>query len=421
MTPPAQGVRPAPVRLPAPLSYGQLSVWRDIEGLPEERRHEANTWARWQVPGDTGVPEVRRALRALGARHPSLHTVYDLTDPDAPRQSVRPDLVGDTETTASEAGPGEVDEVLAGLLARPFNLTGEPGWRAHLVTTGTGTGPVREVLLVKHHMTADGWCDRVLREDFLALLAGDRAEPPAVGPAELAEWQLAPGRERSRAAAVAHWQDVIASGSSGFPGTDPSGRPVLQATVRSHRALRGAQALAERSGTGLSAVVLGAYTLAVARAAGEDAPVVQMMSANRFHPRWRDVVTSMNQWTAARHPVVDDLDEHMRRTHRMSMSAYRHGMVDVDRIARMRALSPGHEPTCAFNFLRLDHPCGPGDADGALVWEEPFSTIGHGCYLRAADEAGVSLALRLRTKGIPRDLAARIVTDVHGLLASAQQ
>ncbi|MFD0530451.1 MSMEG_1061 family FMN-dependent PPOX-type flavoprotein [Kitasatospora arboriphila] len=84
------------------LSHGQLSVWRDVEGLPRHRWHEANTWTHWTVPDGVGTGRVRQALHALGARHQSLHTVYDFGDPAAPRQVLRPfdGEVGITESPA---------------------------------------------------------------------------------------------------------------------------------------------------------------------------------------------------------------------------------------------------------------------------------------------------------------------------------
>ena len=174
----------------------------------------------------------------------------------------------------------------------------------------------------------------------------------------------------------------------------------------------------------LSGAVLAAYTLSLARVAGLDFVVAQLMSSNRFLPQWRDVVTSMNQWTAAALPVDPGADpaEHAARTHKAALAAYRHGMHDVDTVAELRGRSWPHpvpyEATCAFNFLALEGPAAPVEGDPEVVWEEPFSTIGHGCYLRAADEGGESLALRLRTRDIPRDQVAAVVEGTHALLVS---
>ncbi|GAA1083127.1 condensation domain-containing protein [Kitasatospora arboriphila] len=408
------------------LSHGQLSVWRDVEGLPRHRWHEANTWTHWTVPDGVGTGRVRQALHALGARHQSLHTVYDFGDPAAPRQVLRP-FDGEVGITESPAGPATAGPAAtaAELLAEPFHLEREFGWRARIVTKG---GRPTTVVLVKHHLTADGWCDGVLAADFRRLLHEPDlpAEPFAPGPSELADWQHSEQRARQRNAAAAHWERVFTSGRAAYPRPDGAAAGFLQCTVRSRRARAGAQAIADRAGVPLSAAVLAAYTLSLARTAGLDFVVAQLMSSNRFLPQWRDVVTSMNQWTAAPLAVDPgaDLAEHAARTHRAALAAYRHGMYDVDTVADLCGRSWPHpvpyEATCAYNFLALEGPTGPGDPAGndpEVLWEEPFSTIGHGCYLRATDEGGTSLALRLRTRDIPRDQVAAVVEGTHALLA----
>jgi hypothetical protein len=387
------------------LSYGQLSVWRDIEGLPRERWHEANTWSRWSVPEGVGTERVRQALRALGTRHPSLHTIYDLADPASPRQ-----LTTAFDVEISEGGGTAA--MVAELQARPFDLREDFGWRARIVTEG---GRPTDVILVRHHMVADGWCDGVLEQDLRAFLR-DPAPETATGPLDLAAWQHSEQQERARAAAAAHWEKVFTFGAgNGFPGADPSGAGALQSTLRSRVAHAHATELAARTQTSLSSVVLAAYTLAVARVTGVDRLVAQSMCANRFHLQWRQVVTSMNQWTAAPLIAVDDLEQHISRVHRAAMAAYRHGMYNVDTVAALRS-GDAYEATCAYNFLTLQHLAGPVTENPEPVWEEPFSTIGHGCYLRATDEAGTALALRLRTKGIPADRVAAVLKHLHTLL-----
>ncbi|GAA0664587.1 hypothetical protein GCM10010193_14930 [Kitasatospora atroaurantiaca] len=405
-----------------PLSHGQLSVWRDIEGLPRERWHEANTWAHWPVPDGFGTERVRRALHTLGARHQSLHTLYEFDDPAKPRQLLRR-FDGDVELTVAESAPGGPAAVAAELLGRPFDLRSEYGWRARIVTDG---GRPSGVVLVKHHMTADGWCDGVLAADFQRLLQDPAlpAEPSAPGPSELAAWQHAEHRSRQRNAASAHWEKVFTSGRAGYPRADAPATGYLQCTLRSRHARAGARALADRTGTPLSSVVLAAYTFSLARVTGIGLLVAQLMSSNRFLPEWREVVTSMNQWTAAPLAMAPGTGfaEHAALVHRASLAAYRHGMYDVDTVARLRERNWPHpvpyEATCAFNFLTLDGLSAPAETDPLMVWEEPFSTIGHGCYLRAADEGGESLALRLRTRDIPQDQVAAIVEGTHALLVS---
>jgi hypothetical protein len=359
---------------------------------------------------------VRRALGALAAHHPSLRTRYDFTDPTSPRQMIA--ASGDVEIIEGDVDGDPMAETTE-LVNRPFDLREDLGWRIRIFTE---SGRPTDVFMFKHHMVADGWCQDVLDQDFHTFLRDPTAASVATGPLDLATWQHAAQQERTRASATAYWEKVFAFGAGGgFPGADPAVAGALRCTLRSRQAYAHANELAARTQTSLSSVVLAAYTLAVAQVTGVDALVAQTMCSNRFIPQWRQVVTSMNQWTAIPLTAVDDLAEHTARVHRAIMTAYRYGMYDVDTVARLRAAATLHtgtdrEATCAYNFITLPHLTGPPTDDAELSWDEPFSTVGHGCYLQAAEEAGTSLTLRIRTKGIEKERVAAVMKHLHSLL-----
>ena len=100
-------------------------------------------------------------------------------------------------------------------------------------------------------------------------------------------------------------------------------------------------------------------------------------------------------------------------------------MYDVDEMDVLRdKVRDGRDPyeaSCAFNFLTGAAPP-PGSApECEPVQESPFSLIGHPCYLRATDEGGESLQLRLRTMGLAgtltRDLLQATVARLTGATA----
>ena len=433
---------------PAPLSYGQLSVWRDVRGLDATRRHEANTRSVWALspqrgadpaaspaPAAVTVSEVEQALLALGRRHESLRTVYDLSDPYAPTQRVLPSCAVETGVFECALDAfAEFDACVEQLAARPFDLATEPSWRCRIVTQA---GRPYAAVVVKHHITADGWSDDTLRREFQALLRSraapvSRPDPPT--PRELAAWQRT-GVGSARTGSVgAHWEQIFGLSAASLPlgGDDAGADAAFQCAARSRSAHAAATRLAQRLSVPLSSVVLAAYVRSAARRAGAGTPVAQLMSSNRFVPPWSSVISSLNQWTAtALQTPGEDFEAFVRHTHSRSLLAYRHGMYDVDEIDVLRdKLRAGREPyqaTCAFNFLTAaaiaptastagrEHDAPDSEPD--IGWEDPFSRIGHPCYLRATDVGGHTLELRLRTLGLPKSLTGDILADIFAQLA----
>jgi hypothetical protein len=401
-----------------PLSYGQLHQWRDVENLPRKRWHEVNTWLRWSLPADVGTERVRRALRALAARCPSLRTTYELTDPARPRQRITTDVVELDAVAITVTGRGSAEEAMAAteeVLDHPFDLRERPAWRALILT---GRGRATEVFLVRHHIVADGLSNSVLEHEFRTNLAerdGQEAVVAADGPLDLALWQRAPEQQRAWAAAVERWEHTFAAADGqGFPGVDPARTGALQCVLRSSTAHERARGLAARTRTSVSSVVLAVYTLAIAQVTGVERLVVESECSNRFNPRWRTVVSSMVQPVPVPVTAVDDLAEHITRVHHAAMTAYRRGMYDVDTVAALPSAA-GHTATCEYNFFPWQEIAElPADSTEP-VWEEPTSAVKNGCSLRAA-EKDATLRLCLRTRGVAQDRAAAVMKHMLALL-----
>ena len=91
----------------APLTFGQMSVWRDIAGLPRARWQEANIFHSFDFPKPVSRRQLCQVLTELDAKHESLRTVYDIDDPAEPRQRLLPPQpVTELEVVYAEAGDG---------------------------------------------------------------------------------------------------------------------------------------------------------------------------------------------------------------------------------------------------------------------------------------------------------------------------
>ncbi|MER6467070.1 amino acid adenylation domain-containing protein, partial [Streptomyces sp. NPDC001228] len=168
---PALGVVERPERVP--LSFAQRRLWflNRFEG--------AGGSAAYNVPFVLRLRGVvdREALRAawgdVVGRHEVLRTVFPEDVEGDPYQRV----LGVEEVPAGalrvvEVGPGELEERLAAEAARPFDLVSELPFRAWLFVLGP-----REcvLMLVMHHIAADGWSSVPLARDLGSAYAA-RAE-----------------------------------------------------------------------------------------------------------------------------------------------------------------------------------------------------------------------------------------------------
>src|SRR4051794_15515453 len=104
-----------------PLTFGQMSVWRDIDSLPRERWQEANLSFRFDFPKPVSRRRLCEVLSELEAKHESLRTVYVLEDPRWPLQRPLPPQPV-TEVEVVYADSEDVDARTELLLRRPFDL-----------------------------------------------------------------------------------------------------------------------------------------------------------------------------------------------------------------------------------------------------------------------------------------------------------
>ncbi|WP_037689782.1 condensation domain-containing protein, partial [Streptomyces lavendulae] len=173
-----------------PLSHAQKRLWllNEIEG-PNSAYTVPVAVA---LSGPVDADALRAALRDLAVRHESLRTVFGLDD-EGPFQLVR-DAGAARRLPLEQVGvaPDELDRMLAEYRGRPFDLEADLPVRAVLFTVN----PEEHVLLlVIHHIAADGWSLAPLGQDlsqaYAARLHGHAPdwEPLPVQYADYTLWQ----------------------------------------------------------------------------------------------------------------------------------------------------------------------------------------------------------------------------------------
>lgn len=136
----------------APLTFGQLSVWRDVEDLPIDRAHEANLADVWTVPREVHPHRIVTAFEGLTRRHEGLRIRYD----DGPR-GLRMILPGRADRAPVRVLREDAEHTLKAVvdaeLAAAVDLSVGPGWRAAVVAGPESTA----VVVLSHHITTDAW------------------------------------------------------------------------------------------------------------------------------------------------------------------------------------------------------------------------------------------------------------------------
>ncbi|MHC3462307.1 amino acid adenylation domain-containing protein [Streptomyces flavovirens] len=214
----------SPQRRPdaVPLSFAQQRLW--FLNRTEGDGDTYNVPLVLGLDGPLDTEALRGALADVVARHESLRTVLAEHDGVA-RQDVldagaAPALVplAVEEPPAGEPADAWVEETVRRLTAAPFDLTGDVAVRACLLRPGPG----RHVLvLVLHHVVADGWSLAPLSRDlgaaYRARTSGSGTPDlpvPRVQYADYALWQRLllgdasdPGSLAARQ--LAHWTEAL--------------------------------------------------------------------------------------------------------------------------------------------------------------------------------------------------------------------
>ncbi|MGQ4491435.1 amino acid adenylation domain-containing protein, partial [Streptomyces sp. SAS_281] len=267
----ADGVRPALTAYErpdaVPLSFAQRRLW-----FLHRMDAAAATYhipLALQLTGTLDRGALDRALADVVARHESLRTVFEeiggvpcqrLLEPADVRLRARP----------AEVPADELPHLLAESARQPFDLAAEPPLRAELFAVAPDE---HVLLLVMHHIAADGWSTgplaRDLAEAYAARCEGRTADRPAL-PVQYADYTLwqrellgdAADPESRFARQLGYWKRQLADLPELLPLPTDRPRPAvagrrgdhigLELDAELHRALAG---LARRSGTSLFMVL----------------------------------------------------------------------------------------------------------------------------------------------------------------------
>ena len=285
---------------PGPLSLGQEQMWWLQQLDPDSGAYNVVLALEFADPVDRRA--LTEALRRLTARHRVLRTRYLTSDAGTPVLEVSPDPDSDwvVPLVWHEARPArDWQWIAAPAMAAAFALDQAPPIRGVVVTGGTGP---QVLVLVLHHIAADGWSLRILHRDLQLLYDAEvhgtdpRLPPPEADYADFAAQQRALLDDPAMAEHLAYWRTELA----GFETLELPLDRVRPAVADFAAVKTGFELPADRTAAlrraamrnrcTPSGFLAAAFEVLLARYSGQTDIVIGNVFAGRTRQRYRDVV-----------------------------------------------------------------------------------------------------------------------------------
>ncbi|HID8496639.1 TPA: condensation domain-containing protein, partial [Serratia marcescens] len=301
-----------------PLSFAQQRLWflTQLEGMSETYHIPLALSLR----GELDLPAWRQSLDALYARHEALRSRF-ITVEGQPQTHILPadalpltvhDLRGQQDTQS------RARQLAQHLAEAPFELSSGPLVRAALLRLADEE---HLFLLTCHHIVSDGWSTGILLRELGVLYGAfrrgeaDPLPPPTLQYPDYAAWQRRYLTPERLAAQAQYWRETLSDAPALLTLPTDRPRPTVQSFSGAEvpiaidaeltQALR--QFSRQHGGT-LFMTVLAAWSLVLARMAGQQELVIGTPEANRGRLETESLVGFFVSTLALRIDLRDDPD-----------------------------------------------------------------------------------------------------------------
>ncbi len=379
-----------------PLSFPQQRLWLLDQLHPQSSVY--NIAGAIELEGPLQPAALETALQQLIARHEVLRTTFDVVieDPEATPQPVQviaasvptPWTVVDLSDLGAEERQRRTTELAEEEARRPFDLGRGPLLRTTLLRLGDND---HLLLVVMHHIIADGWSLGVLLHEVTTLYASaSRGQPSPLGElvvqyADVAQWQRQRLQGETLEKDLQYWRQRLTD----VPLLElPTDRPrpaqsrfvgqrlpvVLDAPLAA--ALR---RLAQSQGTTLFTVLQTALAILLARLSGQRDLTVGMPVAGRRRQEVEGLIGFFVNTVVLRYDLEGDQDfaSLLAQTKDLVLSADAHQEVPFEKLVeelspeRHLAATPLFQVVMAFEATALGKV-----QTGDLTWQTRELTTG---------------------------------------------
>jgi hypothetical protein len=326
----------------APLTWGQKAIMRDMRATGWTHH---NSGAH-PLPDGTTVEDVAARLGRLMGKHPALRMRLGTDADGKPCQVVHASGEIDLEvvTFADELERDDAisygNELWFDWMMTPF--AGHTPWLLRMAVMRHRGAAVYLVLTVGH-LAADGTGTLLLMTDLgIGELAGRAVDQDAVWTVELARREQTPAVRRVSDRAMGYWEDQLrllpplTFGEPRYP-DGRLGKRYWHGRFNSPAAYLAVLAIAQRTRTDTSRVLLAVIAIAVGRATGLNPLTANVIVNNRFRPGLADVIGSLSQNSVLTIDLDGTVDEVVVRTRRLAMLAWLQAYYDPDQLDELTA------------------------------------------------------------------------------------
>ncbi|WFE36237.1 condensation domain-containing protein [Micromonospora sp. WMMD975] len=397
----------------APLTWGQKAIMQDMR----ETGWTHNVSGAHPLPAGVTVEQMAAELADLMARHPALRMRLGVDDRGGPCQVVSGsgETVLDVVDVPDDADPADVAAFAYQLgharLLAPYDLYRD--WSVRMAVVRHRGALVHRVLTFDH-LVVDGTATSLLLADLgLAEPAVRRArDPRTVQILDLGRREATPPLRRVSDRAVRHWSSHLRSippltfGEPAAGGRQ--GHRYWHGRFSSPAAYLAVRAIARRTRTDTSRVLLAVIAVAIGRATGVSPLTAKLIVGNRFRPGFAEAIAPLSQNGVL---TVDTagatVDEVVARARRASVTAGMYAYYDPVGLTDLEAgldTERGYPArvTCRINDRRVTTRAA---ADGGvrdepvtveavrrkadetfLVWDGPLDHLHEQVFLTVEDQ-----------------------------------